>query len=407
MSKNFLIDSKLSKDCHLTNNSEGGNVDEWNRIKVKGYKNSSLRLGVNFSAQLYKNKNGLYKIAYRGLENSHTKVVLKINRSIVALMWTNEMSESVKFTFSAIKHIQKNEPELSFSQVVSKLEVTGYGQGGFEAELNAQLFGLNGTSIDCTGAELASQTEGWLLIKSWVNSKEPEAILDTRIGHFVARQYNSNIGLASTHFAGVMKDRSGMYIMQNAASPMMVDLAMQEDIESLSLYELDLIIYAEFSNASLDKVSSVINSAIEGLIFKMQKSLSTSQITQSPIILDLSDCGSNWSSTNNSENNSRNDKADGFSETEADDASSFSFEMLFSNDEKVSNFSDSNDEYEDDSEEEDEYCFNDGDSNIESNELEENESATEYKRIDDDKWVLSTKECFQIVCKLMESKKTK
>ena len=392
MSKSLLADSKLCKDSHLSNNVDGGNVGDWIRIKVMQYKNNRYGAGANFSAQLYRNSNNQYKIAYRGAASSNGIESIKINSEIVAVLWTAEMAESSKFTYYAIKQIQKNECDLSFDQAVKKLEVTGYSQGGFEAEFNAQLFGLSGTSIDCSGARHVKKTRGWLETKAWIKSQEPKAKIDIGVRDFIARQYTNVISGTNSHFDDVAKDRSGILIMQNAASPMMSDMAMQKDMRPLVIYELDLIIFAEMSKAAMNKVVYFINSAISDLIFKLQKSFNTAQITQGPIILDLS--AESWNFIDQfpykkiNGNNNCTDKAQSLPESGNDDGILFPFEMLFANDDSATDFIDG------------EYCYGDDD----SDEFEESEMSVGGKLVDDDKWAMSLQQCFEIICALIDSK---
>lgn len=386
MIKNLALDAQLSKDSYDHNNASGGEVEGWIRLPVNEYKQSVIS-NFNFFAQFYKDANGYYKIAYRGAENFYDPDDSELKKSSVTRAWTPDMTESVKFTYYAIKKIQKLEPELTFNDAKERLYVTGHRLGGFKAEFNAQLFGLSGTNLDGPGAEYVKNTEGWTEIKGWIQSMEPQAKLDSGIQDFVAHQYNSSTDGMSDHFFNVRKDTSGILLMKNIAMPAMVKKSMRSGMQTMIVHEIDLIVYAEMSKKIMVKVAAVMNAVLDDLIFKLQQSFNTAQITQGPIILDLAEDGEDINDFSTrihlNKPDSWVDKLYGFPESgNYDDESFLNDRDVFGGDYKDNNFDDCDDDN-------DEYSVPDFEKKI-SNIADE--------------WCMTQDEWLRLVCALLDAK---
>ena len=102
MPQNLVLDAQLNKDSYNSNNTIGGvsNLNGWVRFAVTEYKPPA---GTNFAAQLYQGPDGSYKISYRGTADPLGAGDVAMNKAIVAGQWAAEMTESVRFTFQAIK----------------------------------------------------------------------------------------------------------------------------------------------------------------------------------------------------------------------------------------------------------------------------------------------------------------
>lgn len=215
----FVTDANLSRDSDDRNNDAGGKVGDWVRISVENYtpepeiepelelELESKQKGGNFAAQLYRNSNGRYKISYCRARAFSSTVDQEINQANQPPDWTTELSQSVKFTLEAIRQIARKE-SLTIDDAAKRLSLTGRGQGGFESEVNAALFGLDGTSIDGPGAAYIMETQGWLDIKKWVQEQEPNLPVDVGIGEFTARCFTLVLGGLSRHIEGVQEDNA-------------------------------------------------------------------------------------------------------------------------------------------------------------------------------------------------------
>ena len=386
MIKNLALDAQLSKDSYGHNNTVGGEVEGWIRLSVDEYKHSGIS-EVNFYAQFYKDANSHYKIAYRGAENFYDVADSESKNASLTVLWTPDMAESVKFTYYAIKEIQKLDPKLTFNDAKERLYVTGHRLGGFKAEFNAQLFGLNGTSLDGPGADHVKNTKGWAEIKAWIKSKEPHAKLDGGMGDFFAHQYSINVGGSDGHFEDVKKDTSGILLMKNVAMPALVKKSMRSGMQTMIVHEIDLIVYAEMSKKIMVKVAAVMNAVLDDLIFKLQQSFNTAQITQGPIILDLAEDGEDINDFSTrihlNKPDSWVDKLYGFPESgNYDDESFLNERQIFGEEYAENNFDDCD-------EDEDEYSGPDFEKKI-SNIADE--------------WCMTQDEWLRLVCALLDAK---
>jgi hypothetical protein len=284
MSKNLGVDAQLSKDCYLHSNVNDGAVEGWVRLAVPEFTNTNFSI-KNFSAQLYEFENENYKIAYRG----NTDISVQDNAENIKnffMMWTDEMTLSVKFTYYAIKTIQKIDTKRTFNEAKALLEVTGYRLGGFEAEINAQLFGLNGSSLDSPGAAHMKKMQAWTDIKLWIQAQEPEAKLDSGDGNFIARKYTNLFENNQKHFINVKKDNSGMILIQNSALPAMQKLALRIGVNITKIHGIDFVIIAEATKGSLVTLAYAINEILCELFTCLQQAYKTDQFTFSPMIME-------------------------------------------------------------------------------------------------------------------------
>jgi YD repeat-containing protein len=248
MPQNLVIDAKLNKDSYYSNNRTGGvlNADGWVCFKVTEYKPAA---GTNFAAQLYQGPDGSYKIAYRGTVDPLGAGDKAMNAGIVAGHWTAEMSESINFTFKAIKQIQLLEPGLSFEDAKARLTVTGHSQGGFEAELNAKFFGVGGTSIDGPGAAPLVGVAGWNAMKEWARAQEPGVQQNYDIGDFTARRYTLLVGGVNLHVGGggmvVDNATASLFLQTGAMFTTPLGAAVSLGAQGLYLHKIDNIIALE------------------------------------------------------------------------------------------------------------------------------------------------------------------
>lgn len=284
MSKNLSVDAQLSKDCHVHSNVNDGVVDGWVRLAVPEFINTNIAM-KNFSAQLYEFENNNYKIAYRGNIDISEQDSAE-NLKFFFMNWTDEMTLSVKFTYYAIKTIQKFDTKRTFNEAKALLELTGYRLGGFEAEINAQLFGLNGSSLDSPGAAHMEKMQGWTDIKLWILSQEPEAKLDSGAGNFIARHYTNLFDNNQEHFINVKKDNSGIILIQNSALPAMQKLATRVGMNISKIYGIDFVIIAEATKGSLVTLAYAINEILCDLFTCLQQAYKTDQFTFSPMIME-------------------------------------------------------------------------------------------------------------------------
>jgi|GEM_PF-4582308 len=88
MDTRFLDDATLDKYSYTLNNSNTAlNINGWQPIQVVQFTQES----TNFAAQLFKNADGTYKIAYRGTQSLISSGDTVMNGgTIVANVWTQE-----------------------------------------------------------------------------------------------------------------------------------------------------------------------------------------------------------------------------------------------------------------------------------------------------------------------------
>jgi len=259
MTQNLVLDAKLNQDSYTYRNSQGGVVEGWTRTKVEDYQ---LPIGSNFAAQLYQGPEGLYKIAFRGTVNPLGAGDAAMNAGIVGGQWTAEMSESVRFTFQAIKQVAAAE-NISFQAAKEKLTLTGYSQGGFEAELNAKFYGLGGTSLDGPGALPLIGVAGWNAMKDWARAQEPGVQQSHDIGDFVARRYTLLVGGFSPHVGG------GGMVLDNATASLFLQVGsmfttplgagISLGVQGGYLHKLDTILGLEQARASYPWLQKIVD----------------------------------------------------------------------------------------------------------------------------------------------------
>lgn len=211
MTRTFLNDSLLSNDVYKSNNTSGGNIEGFIRVKVEEYKSpTTVQTGSNFAAQMYQRSDGNYTISYRGTV-SHTQPgdIAQNREAILKGQWTPEMQQAVKFTLLAIQQVA-DQKGISFREAARLFTVTGHSQGGFEAEVMSKLYGLPGSSIDGPGAARLIESEGYRKAVAWVRSQEPDANLNGPMPEFWARQYTVTVGGLNSHIAGVKDSPAGI-----------------------------------------------------------------------------------------------------------------------------------------------------------------------------------------------------
>lgn len=215
MDTRFLDDATLNKYSYTLNNSNAAlNINGWQPIQVLKFEQTS----TNFAAQLFKSADGTYKIAYRGTQSlvSSGDTVMNVG-SIVANVWTQELTDSIKFTDIAIKQIMA-ETGKSYNDARGLLSVTGHSQGGFEAEVNAKFFGLKGTSLDGPGASAISQTSDFTRLKDELRANNPDLQINYQIQDFVVRRYTFLVGGVNTHIDNVNVDNSILSLTASAVT---------------------------------------------------------------------------------------------------------------------------------------------------------------------------------------------
>jgi hypothetical protein len=109
MTRTFLNDSLLSNDVYKSNNTSGGNIEGFIRVKVEEYKSpTTVQTGSNFAAQMYQRPDGNYTISYRGTV-SHTQPgdIAQNREAILKGQWTPEMQQAVQFTLLAIQQVAR------------------------------------------------------------------------------------------------------------------------------------------------------------------------------------------------------------------------------------------------------------------------------------------------------------
>jgi Ca2+-binding RTX toxin-like protein/subtilisin-like proprotein convertase family protein len=208
----FVTDAILSRDVYAVNNNGAGAVNGWQRQSVLGFMPSTS----NFAAQLYYNPiTNQYKISYRGTASLNGQGDVAMNASIGLGRWSPEMTDGINFTQMALKQIQLlNGGSFDFAR--SLLSLTGHSQGGYEAQLNAGFFGLEGTSLDGPGAAAFVGLPTWNALKNEMRQTNPALQLNYSMLNFDARQYTFIVGGINQHINGVNVDRAGMSLALQA-----------------------------------------------------------------------------------------------------------------------------------------------------------------------------------------------
>ena len=204
MTTDLLLDALLNKASQQPGNHDLNELAGWNNIAIDP---AELPADVALAAQLYHGPHGRYKLVYRGSAGPFNPGDAALNRAILCGTWSAEMARSISFTYFAIKQVQRLERGYSFRLAKSKLSVTGHGQGAFKAELNAVLFGLDGSGLDGVGANTLARSIGWQEMRTWVRSLEAGFNPDTVVGNFLARRYTA-LPCSSPHATGVRVDRT-------------------------------------------------------------------------------------------------------------------------------------------------------------------------------------------------------
>jgi hypothetical protein len=146
MPNDFYVDSLLAQGAYRSNNQSNTPVIAgWTPIKVDGF----TATDPSFGAQLYE-KNGLYKIVYRGTENNLPDWITNLKYG-GNFLWSNEFEDTVVFATRALKQIADAENFPFPENVRHRFSTTGHSQGGFEAQLSSALLNIPGTSIDGMG----------------------------------------------------------------------------------------------------------------------------------------------------------------------------------------------------------------------------------------------------------------
>lgn len=199
----LLLDAKLNQasyDNAYRNGGTGAIVAGWQPVAVTGWKTSN-QLTTNFSAQLFKEANGTYKLAYRGTSNWGAGDVA-INNALAMGYWSDEMTDAIKFTYAAIQAIQA-ETGKTFDAARRLLAVTGHSQGGSEAELAAKFFGLAGTSLDGPGVLAQVPSQAWNQFKAELMRQQPDLQANYTLTGFLARRYTFAVGSIGSHLSDV------------------------------------------------------------------------------------------------------------------------------------------------------------------------------------------------------------
>ncbi|MHB8758697.1 MAG: alpha/beta hydrolase family protein, partial [Thiobacillus sp.] len=248
MATNLVIDAKLSKwsySTSLNNSSASLNIDGWQPVKVTQF----IQTSTNFSAQLFKGPDGSYKIAYRGTASLTSSGDTTMNgQSIVLNRWTQELTDSIKFTHAAINYIRQ-QTGLDYDKARALLSVTGHSQGGFESEVVAKFFGLGGTSLDGPGASAITQTQDFANLKNELQASEPQLQSDYSIGEFVARRYTFIVGALNSHVNGVATDNSIASLTVSAQTTLLNPLV-SVGVQAQFLHKIDNIIEMETLRAT-------------------------------------------------------------------------------------------------------------------------------------------------------------
>ena len=217
MTTSKLTDANLSRDVYTVNNTSGGTVDGWTRVKVEEFRAAAtVSDGSNFAAQLYKNNDGSYKIAFRGTASLTGSGDLIANKSgIVMNQWPAELSRGVDFVLGAIRQIQA-EMGGTFAQAAARLTLTGHSQGGWESQVHSKLFNLIGTGFDSPGALSIVGTPEYRKELERLRQLEPEyGKFDSPLKGFTVRQYTFVVGGVDVDIPGTVSDRS--YLALGAA----------------------------------------------------------------------------------------------------------------------------------------------------------------------------------------------
>ena len=261
MPQNLVLDAKLNKDSYNVNNTTGGvsNLDGWVRFSVTRYERPA---GSNFAAQLYQGPDGNYKISYRGSADLLGAGDKAMNAAIVAGQWAAEMSESVKFTFEAIKQVAADKG-ISFAAARDLFTFTGHSQGGFEAELNAKFFGVGGTSIDGPGASLQIGVAEWNAMKDWARAQEPAVQQTYDLGDFMARRYTLLVGGVNQHVkdGGMVVDNAtaSLFLQYSSMFTTPLGAVASLGVQGLYLHSIDNIIALEELRQQQPWLQKIVN----------------------------------------------------------------------------------------------------------------------------------------------------
>jgi hypothetical protein len=198
----MVIDAQLNADVYNTHNSGTGGLAGWSRKSLWGVNPAySVEEGSNFAAQLYKGPDGTYKIAFRGTSDFFGIGDRTSNSAAAVGSWTGELGKGVEFVEAAINAIAR-EHRVSFSKAASLLTLTGHSQGGWEAQVLGQLFGLSVTSFDSPGGAEVVHTRGFAHALSVLQSKYRDyAGFNKSAPDSVARKYTA-LGAVGTDMPG-------------------------------------------------------------------------------------------------------------------------------------------------------------------------------------------------------------